>query len=165
MATDIHLKLGPNIKGEDNDAEYKGGYVNIDSYSWGITQQGGFNAGTGTGGGAGRSNVQDMHFSKTICLASPDIMLHCATGVHIDWATLYVRKAGGKPYLYFKFEMTRVIVSSYQTGSGGGGGTLISEQFSLNFEELNLTYWPQSPTGGQGTPIPKKYNMSTNLGG
>jgi type VI secretion system secreted protein Hcp len=162
MATDIHLKLGPNIKGEDNDSEYKNGYVNIDSYSWGITQQGGFNAGTGTGGGAGRSNVQDMHFSKTICLASPDIMIACAKGDHIDWSTLYVRKAGGKPYLYFLFEMTKVIVSSYQTGSGGGGGTLISEQFSLNFEELKLTYWPQAANGGQGTKVEKKYNMSTN---
>jgi type VI secretion system secreted protein Hcp len=162
MAVDIHLKLGPNIKGEDNDAVYKD-HINIDSYSWGITQQGGFNSASGQGGGAGRSNVQDMHYSKSICLASPDIMMHCATGVHIDWATLFVRKAGGKPYLYFQFEMTKVIVSSYQTGSGGGT-TIINEQFSLNFEELKLTYWPQSATGGQGTKVEKKYNMSTNVG-
>jgi len=163
MAVDIHLKMGPNIKGEDNDAEFTGGYVNIDSYSWGLTQQGGFNSGAGAGGGAGRSNVQDMHFSKSICLASPDIMMHCATGVHIDWSTLYVRKAGGKPYVYFQFEMKQVIVSSYQSGSGGGD-TLISEQFSLNFEELKLTYWPQSKTGGQGSKVEKTYNMSTNTG-
>lgn len=163
MATDIHLKLGPNIKGEDNDAVYKD-HVNIDSYSWGITQQGGFNSASGQGGGAGRSNVQDMHFSKNICLASPDIMMHCATGVHIDTATLFVRKAGGKPYLYFQFDMTKVIVSSYQTGSGGGGGTLISEQFSLNFEELKLIYWPQNAQGGQGSKVEKSYNMSTNVG-
>ena len=163
MATDIFLKLGPNIKGESNDATYKE-HVNIESYSWGITQQGGFNAGTGVGGGAGRSNVQDMHFSKFICLASPDIMLHCATGVHIDDSTLFVRKAGGKPYVYFQFEMTKVIVSSYQTGSGGGSGSLISEQFSLNFEELKLFYWPQTPAGGQGAKVVKTYNMSTNKG-
>lgn len=161
MATDIFLKLGPNIKGEATDDTYKE-HINIESYSWGVSQQATFSAGTGQGGGAGRSNVQPMHFTKYICKASPDLMIHCATGVHIADATLFVRKAGGKPWLYFQFYMKNVIVALYQTGSGGGSGALISEQFALDFEELTLTYWPQNAQGGQGSKVEKKYNIATN---
>jgi len=60
--------------------------------------------------------------------------------------------------------MKDVLVSSYQTGSGGGSGALINEQFSFNFRELTLTYWQQTAAGGQGAKVEKKYDLATNKG-
>jgi type VI secretion system secreted protein Hcp len=162
--TDIFLKVGGNINGESTDDQFKD-HLNIESYGWGVTQQGTFSAGSGAGGGAGRSMVQDMHFTKLICKASPELMIACATGKHIPDATLFVRKAtGDKAMVYFQFEMKDVLVSSYQTGSGGGQGALINEQFSFNFRELTLTYWQQTAAGGQGAKVQKKYDLATNKG-
>lgn len=168
MSTDIFLTITNNINGETIDDEMKKkNAIDILSYSWGVTQQGTFHSSGGAGGGAGRSDVQNLHMQKYICKASPELMQACATGRHLDGAVLYVRKAGDKPLTYFKLEMTKVMVSSYQTGSGGnsGGGALITESFSLNFEEVKFTYVAQDPkTGGASGTVSKVYNAATNKG-
>lgn len=168
MGTDIFLTISNNINGETIDTEMKPkNALDILSYSWGVVQQGTFHSSGGSGGGAGRSDVQNLHMQKYICKASPELMLACATGKHLDSATLFVRKAGEKPLIYFKLEMTKVMVSSYQTGSGGntGNGALITESFSLNFEEIKFTYVQQDgKTGGAAGTVSKVYNAATNKG-
>lgn len=162
--TDIFLKLGNDIKGESIDDVFKD-HINVDSFSWGISQQGTFSGAGGHGGTAGRSSVHNLQMTKHICKASPDIMLACATGKAIPEATLFVRKAGDtKPFVYFQLLMKNVLVSTYNTGSGGGQGALISEQFALNFQELEMSYWQQTAQNTQGPKVTKKYDSGTNKG-
>jgi type VI secretion system secreted protein Hcp len=160
--TDIFLHLGGGIKGESTDDMFRD-EIDISSYGWGVSQQGTFSASGGAGGGAGRSTVQDMHLTKLICKASPELFAASAAGLHIPDATLYVRKATGtKPMVYFKLIMKDVMVANYQTGSGGGQGALINESFSLNFRELELIYTQQTAAGGEGPKTTKKYDIAKN---
>ncbi len=90
MASDYLLKI-EGIKGESTDSKHKD-EIEIESFSWGATQPGTFS--TGGGGGAGKVSFQDLHFTSRVSVASPNLMVACASGQHIKVATLTVRKAG-----------------------------------------------------------------------
>ena len=61
MASDYLLELD-GIKGESLDEKHKD-KIEIDSFSWGVSNDG--NMGRGGGGGTGKANFQDLHFTRT----------------------------------------------------------------------------------------------------
>ncbi|HAF13941.1 MAG TPA: type VI secretion system tube protein Hcp, partial [Blastocatellia bacterium] len=78
--TDFFLKLD-GIKGESTDSKHKE-ELEIESFSWGATNSGSFSNAPGAGGGTGKVNFQDVHFTKKADKSSADIMFHCASGKH-----------------------------------------------------------------------------------
>ncbi|MEX2119693.1 MAG: type VI secretion system tube protein Hcp [Pirellulales bacterium] len=151
---DYFLKLD-GIEGESTDSKHKN-EIDVLSYSWGETQQGSFSA--GGGGGAGRVQMNDFHFTMKANKATPKLFLACATGQHIKEALLTVRKAGGdqQPYLCIKFK--DLLVSSYQTG-GSHGDVVPTDQISLNFSEIEFEYKPQKPDGSLDAPVKTGYDV------
>jgi type VI secretion system secreted protein Hcp len=139
---DYFLKLD-GIKGESADPKHKD-EIDIESFSWGVTQTGAH--ATGGGGGAGRASFQDFHFVMRLNLASPSLMKSCATGQHIKLGTLSCRKAGKDQQEFLTIKMTDVIVSSYQTG-GSEGSDVPFDQVSLNFAKIEIAYRQQKPDG------------------
>src|SRR5258705_11095969 len=97
-AVDYFLKID-GIKGESQDSKH-GGEIEIQSFSWGATQSGSF--AQGGGGGAGKVNMQDFHFTVFHGVASPKLMLACATGQHISSAGVTGPKRGKKHQSYMK---------------------------------------------------------------
>jgi type VI secretion system secreted protein Hcp len=145
MAVDIFLKLDP-IKGESLDEKCKD-QIDVLSWSFGESQSGTFHS--GSGGGAGKVNVQDLHFTHFVDKATPELFKVCAKGTHIPSALLTVRKAGDKPLDYLTIEMENVLVSSVSTG-GSHGDDRIVENVSLNFRKLKMIYRTQTDTGAGG---------------
>src|ERR1700744_3275801 len=136
---DYFLKID-GIEGESQDDKYKD-QIHLSSFSFGVT-----NAGTGgsnLGSGGGRSNIQDLHFTKTIDKSSPNLFIACATGKHFPKAQLIARRAGENPQVYLTYDLEEVFVSSIST-SGHEGGGLAQESASLNFSKVTLTYTPQN---------------------
>ena len=111
---DAFLKLD-GIKGESADSKHKG-EIDIESFSWGMTQTG--VSATGGGGGAGKVRLIDFCLVAKTSSASPLLMLNCANGAHIKEANFVVRKAGGEQLEYLKIKLTDVLISSYKPGSG-----------------------------------------------
>jgi type VI secretion system secreted protein Hcp len=138
MAFDAFLKM-EGIEGESSDKTHPR-EIEIESFSWGVTNTG--SAGTGGGGGAGKAVSQDFHFTTLLSKASPSLMLACATGRHSQLATLTCRKAGGSGQVEFlKIKLMDVLVSSYQTGGNTGGDDVVpTDQFSLNFAKIDVFY-------------------------
>ena len=146
MAMDQFLKIeGPEAKGEakDKDAKFKDS-MDVLAWSWGMSQSGTFHS--GGGGGAGKANVQDLSFTKFFDNASPTLQLACLKGTHFDKATLSVRKAGDKPYVYIEIIMEKVIVTSVSTG-GSGGEDRLTENVTLNFAKVSTNYFKQDDKG------------------
>lgn len=100
----------------------------------------------GSGGGAGKANVQDLSFTKYVDASSHALLLACSKGSHQDKANLVVRKAGGTPLEYIKIEMEDVIVTSVSTG-GSGGEDRLTENVTLNFSKVKYEYFPQKKDG------------------
>ena len=156
-ASDYFLKLD-GIDGESTDSGHRG-EIDVESWSWGETNNMGTHSGGG-GGGAGKVSMQDFHFTMKTSKASPKLMLATATGQHIKEATLTVRKAGEQQMEYIKIKLTDVMVTSYQIA--GATDDIPTDQISLNFSKIEFEYTPQNPDGTAGSPVKAGYDVKAN---
>jgi type VI secretion system secreted protein Hcp len=155
MATgDIFLKLD-GVKGESKDSTHSD-QIEVHSFSFGVSNAG--SGGAGQGSGTGKASFGDLHISKLVDNAGPNLFINCCTGKHHPTATLYVRKAGEKPQEYMTFSMDEVFISSYQM-SGSDGSGLPQESVSLNFSKLKYEYKIQNADGSLGAANPKTYSV------
>lgn len=157
MAVDMFLKID-GIKGESTDTKHKD-EIEIFSYSWGLTQSGGL--ASGGGGGAGKVQFQDFHFTKNVDKTSPSLFLKCATGTHIKEAMLSVRKAGEGQKDFLIIKLNDVLVSSYQSG-GSSGGDLPTDQVSINYAKIEYSVTTQDPTGAAGETVRAGWDLKAN---
>lgn len=157
MAVDMFLKIA-TIKGESKDGTHKE-EIDVLAWSWGASQSG--TTHLGTGGGAGKVNVQDLSMTKYVDKSSHLLLAACAKGTHIPDATLVVRKAGDKPLEYIKVTMTDVMVTSVSTG-GSGGEDRLTENVTLNFAKFKYEYTPQKATGGGDATVDFEFDIAAN---
>lgn len=158
MAMDMFIKIGA-LKGESKDSKHKE-EIDVLAWSWGLSNSG--SAQVGGGAGAGKVNVQDLSFTKWIDKCSPDLMLFCCNGKHVDKATLTVRKAGEQPLEYLIITLEDLIVTSVSTG-GSGGEDRLTENVTLNFARVKVDYKEQTPTGGVGATPGMGWNIAGNV--
>lgn len=156
--TDMILKI-EGIEGEsavqDHESE-----INVLAWSWGIAQSGSLHV--GGGGGAGMADVQDVSLTKYIDKASVDLMLACLNGTHLTEAILTVRKAGEEPVDYLVITMSPVLVTSVSTG-GSGGQDRLTENVTLNFAKVKVSYTPQKDDGSADAAIDFTWNIEQNI--
>jgi len=157
MAVDMFLKLD-GIKGESPDEKHKD-EIAIESFSFGVHQAG--TSAAGGGGGAGKVSFDDIHITKKADVASPLLMLACASGQHIASALLTVRKAGGQQEEYYIIKLSDLLVSSHQ--NTGHGQEEPIEQVSLNFSKIDFEYFPQKSDGTLGGKARAGWDLKKNV--
>ena len=150
MASDMFLKLeGTNgkMEGESQDSTHKD-EIQVLAWSWGMSQGG--TTHIGTGGGAGKVNVQDLSITKYIDKSSTNLIQCCMSGAHFKEGLLTIRKASGDlkagPLEYLKIKMEDCIITSVSTG-GSGGEDKLTENVTINFAKVGVTYVPQDDKG------------------
>lgn len=159
MSTDYFLKLDPKVEGESTDAKHKG-EIEIESFSFGVTNQG--TGGSGGGSGGGKSTQQDMHMTKKTDKASPVLAQACASGKHFPAAVLTIRKAGTEQQEYLVYTLNEVFVSSFQAG-GSGGNVIPLDQFSLNYVKMVMEYKEQKADGTLGGSVKLGWDWGKNV--
>ncbi len=157
MAVDMFIKIG-SLKGESVDKGHKE-EIDVLAWSWGMSQSGTMHM--GTGGGAGKVSVQDLSFTKYIDKASPALMENCCNGKPFPEAKLIVRKAGGDPLEYLTITLGSVLISSVSTG-GSGGEDRLTENVTLNFATVKLTYKGQKADGTPDAAVDMAWNIAEN---
>lgn len=158
MAVDTFLKLG-DLKGESQVKGFED-LIQVLAWSWGMSQTG--TTHHGTGGGAGKVNVQDLSFTHYVDSSSPALILACCKGTHYEEATLTARKAGGDPLPYLTVKLTDLIVTSVSDG-GSGGEDQQTQNVTLNFSAFEVSYQPQDNKGAKkGGAITVKYDIAKN---
>jgi type VI secretion system secreted protein Hcp len=160
MAADIFAKIG-DIKGESLDNRHRD-EIEVLSWSWGVSQSG--SIGHGGGGGAGKASFNDFTFTHHIDKASPVLMKTCATGAHIQEATITMRKAGRGQQEFLIIKMNDVIVTSVHSGGSGDGGST-GENVTLQFATVDLEYKPQRPDGSPDAGVHFHFNITTQQEG
>ena len=161
MAVSFLLDM-TGIPGESVDEAYPN-KIEIDGWSFGQSQSGVMQAGSGRT--AGKVSVQDFTFTKHADISSPKLMQACATGDHISQATLIARRTGQTgggltPYLNVVF--TDLIISSYQTSGSAGDSGLPAEHISFNFAKIEYQYTPQDQGKSLGT-LRAAYDLKKSL--
>ncbi len=155
---DYFLKI-EGIDGESADHKHAK-EIDVESFSWGEVQSGTHSG--GGGGGAGKVAMQDFHFVMKVNNASPKLMVACANGEHIKKAVLTCRKAGKDQQEFMVVTMSDLLVSSYQTGGSGHGDIVPTDQISLNFAKIEMSYKPQKPDGTLGAATLAGWDVKAN---
>src|SRR5262245_45242432 len=156
-AIDCFLKI-EGIEGESHDAKHKG-EIDVVAWSWGATQAGTMDF--GGGGGAGKVDLQDFHFTARVSKASPKLMLACANGEHIPKVVLTCRKAGKEQQEYLRYTFTHVLVGSYKLGSAGSD-LIPVEEVKLNFARVEHEYREQKADGSLGGAFRTGWDRKAN---
>ena len=146
-AVDYFLKID-GVDGESTDDKHKG-EIDVESFSWGVTQTG--TAAAGGGGGTGKVIMQDIHFTKFLDKATPKLWLKCATGEHIKQAVLVGVAAAGDPIevtgaalqradsQFLKLTFSDVLVSSFQENGVNAG---IVDQLAFQYASAKMETTP-----------------------
>lgn len=158
MAGSIFARIG-TIKGESQDAKHPD-EIEVLSWAWGVSQSG--TVAQGGGGGAGKASFQDFNFTHQVDKATPVLMQACATGEHIEDATITVRKVGNDQQEYLVVEMTDILVTSVSTSVGGDAAI---EAVSLAFAKVDLEYVPQNPDGSLDVGVHFTFDLNGNKEG
>jgi type VI secretion system secreted protein Hcp len=158
MAVDMFMKLG-DIKGESVGKNHKDS-IDVLAWSWGLSNSGSMHS--GTGGGSGKVNVQDLSFTKYLDKASPALILAGCNGKHYPQALLTVQKAGETAVEYLKITLKDVLVTSVSTG-GSGGEDRLTENVTLNFAEFKFEYTPQTDKGAKAAGIDVGWDIAQNV--
>lgn len=156
---DIYIEI-EGIKGESRDSKHKD-TIEPDSISLGCTQPAAAGPFSGRGGhSAAKVVFQDIHFTKGIDSATPELFARVCDGKHITKATIYFYRAQGDTrHQYYKIELEDVMVSSI---SHSASGPHVSESVSVAFAKITETYVPMSDLGKPGTAVPRSWNLAEN---
>jgi type VI secretion system secreted protein Hcp len=122
---DIFLKLDGVTGG--STANGHAGEIDVESYSWGVTNTATPGLGVGGGTGSGKAQFQSFSFVKRYDRSSPVLWSLVATGKHVSTATVTVLAAGSqgpRPFMTYKF--TDVILNGYQHSGAGTGAAHVS---------------------------------------
>jgi type VI secretion system secreted protein Hcp len=149
MPFDAFLKID-GIPGESTDDKHKD-WVEILSFSSGVTQPHGGSASTSGGATGQRADFADFSIVKMLDKSTPKIFEACATGTHIKLITVELCRAGGDKVKYMEWKLSNSIISSYRPGgSSHGGEALPTEEVSFNYGKIELTYTQQKRADGAG---------------
>ena len=134
------------MDGETLDKDHKG-WSDLLSFSQAIHQPG--SGGTGATRRRGDVILDDISCSKEMDKASPKIAEAVCKGkvfpkveIHLTASTTDAGRV-----TYYAYELTNVMVTSYNVGGSGQSEDVPAEDFSLNFEEIKTTYTEVDATG------------------
>lgn len=143
---DYYLKVD-GIAGDATHDQHRG-WIDIQSFSWGVTNSAG--GGAGGGGGAGKSVFQDFSWSQIVDSSIPPMFVALTQGKHIKEVTLDVVRPGEKSPPFFQMSFEDVLLSSL---SVAGSGEEPVASLSFSYSKVELIYTPQDPKGGAGKAV------------
>ena len=134
------------VDGESLDKDHKG-WSDLASFGQSLHQPGG--GGTGATRRRGDVILDDLTCAKELDKASPKIAESVCNGkvypkveIHLTASTTDKGRV-----TYYAYELTNVMVTSYQVGGSGQSEDVPTEDFSLNFEEIKVTYTENDSKG------------------
>jgi len=158
MAQDIFIKI-TGIDGESKDTAHTN-EIDVLNWAWKVSQESTMH--TGSGGGAGKAQVDDLEFEHYMDRSSPNLFKYCVTGKHIPEVKLTVRKAGGTPLEYLKMTFTDVIVTMIRPTGSTTDEVKVRERVGLSFSKVKTEYTVQNQQGGSGGAVTAGYDIQLN---
>jgi type VI secretion system secreted protein Hcp len=134
------------VEGQAQDKDHKG-WSDLASFGQGLHQPGG--SATGPTRHRGDVIVDDITCSKELDKASPKIAEAVCKGKVFDKVEIHLTASytdeGRKTY--YAYELKNVLVTSYNVSGAGQSEEVPMEDFSLNFEEVKVTYTENDSAG------------------
>lgn len=154
------------LPGESTDEEHEG-WIEVLSYSHGISQPAASSISSGSSRIAGRSEHQSFTVVKQLDKTSPKLALYCCSGTHIPEVILELCYATGDRLRFMEYTLSDVIVSSVSpSGSVESGEALPLEEVSFSYGRIEWKYTEMDPdTGKAKGNVEANWDLTTNTGG
>jgi type VI secretion system secreted protein Hcp len=153
----LHLE---GVQGESQDDKYTD-KIELQSFSWGSSNNSSFRAGTGSG--IGQGDTHDISCTKYTDRASLNLHKLCTTGKVCPSGKVTLLKQQGEDKIpYFEVDLTNVVITSWNI-SGSGDGNLPMESFTLHFVKHKSTYKPQSDPGDATGGVEFSWDIQKNV--
>jgi len=143
------------VAGEAQDKNHRD-WINLLSFSQGQSAPSAL--AVGGGGRAGRVVFDDLVLTKELDKSSPKLAEAVCTGENFPTVTIHVTGALFGPQIYYACELKNVSVTSYRIVSPGTG-TFPTEELSLNFTEIKVSYTPYDETGREQSNVDYGWNL------
>ena len=156
---DLFLKID-GIAGESTDKAHRG-ELDASAFSWGEHVQVVPTGGAGGGAGVGKVTIGDLQVVLPTSLASPLLMVSCASGRHHATAKLTVRR-DGKVEDLLVIKLQDVMITSYRAGVNESD-TIATDQISLAFQKIEMTVTSIGPKGGPGQSVRAGWDVDANV--
>jgi type VI secretion system secreted protein Hcp len=123
------------INGESTDAKHKN-WIEIQSFEFSMAVPG---SASGTSRRRGDVVVNDIFITKSVDKSTPKLMEALSSNKVIGEVIIEVVRPTGDKDTFYRYKLTNVLVTSYQSG-GEATGLTVGDVLSLNFEEIKVTY-------------------------
>ena len=143
------------IKGESKDDTHKE-KIQIQNFSFGVELSASPTVGTGLG--AGKAVLKEFEFEVNASTASPTLFQHCCEGHHCKSATLFVRKAGGKPQDFYVWKFTDLVFTKFEHTCSDD----IVEKIAFAYTQVACEYKPQKEDGSLGSGLKGGWDQKVN---
>lgn len=127
------------VDGECQDKDHKG-WSDLGSFSQVLHRPGG--ASTGATRRRGDVVMEDLSCAKELDKSSPKLAEAVCKGKVFPKVEIHLTASytdAGR-VTYYAYELKNVLVTNYSIGGAGQADSVPMEQFSLNFEEIKVTY-------------------------
>jgi len=154
----IYMRI-EGIEGESHSEQHRD-WIDIYSFSWGLTQH---TNTTGGGGGAGKASFSDLSVMMPSGKGSPKLFLTCASGKHLPAVQMEItRFHEDREEVLQKVNLTDCLITSF--ADAGDGGSAPVENMSLNFTKIEFI---QNYFAGDGSVRTERafWDVKKNQGG
>lgn len=160
MASNMFIKF-KDVDGESTDANHDK-WIEILSWNHSFSQPTS-PLRSSSGGGTEKANHSDLSFTKSIDVATDDLLKACWNGTQYETVDLECFRADGEnvPVKYLVINMEKVFISNYSIS--GGGGDVPMENLSVAYGKVTYTYIDQKKEDGKsGGNQPTYHDLTTN---
>lgn len=103
--------------------------------------------------------IQGLHSTARTSVASPRLLVACASGEHFRNAVLSGQGPAGD---FLKITLEDVLVTAYATAGSKAANPSPVDSFALAFSKIRVEYRPQKPDGSLGPPVKAGWDVKAN---
>jgi type VI secretion system secreted protein Hcp len=162
MTSADYFLLLDGIPGESPDRAHPN-EIEAFGFSWGETLTS--TIGHGGGMGVGKVAMTPLVVQAATSIATPHLMVTCASGRQLSQARLSVRRVGpdAGSHDYLVITLKEVLVSSLKVYAGESDQRP-TDEISLTFEDITIRVSQQRPDGSLGAAETAEWNLRTHSG-
>jgi type VI secretion system secreted protein Hcp len=149
-AVDYFLEVN-GVPGESTDAK-QAKSIDVEAFSWGASAT--------SEKKCGGVSLHDLSVTKRVDLASPALFQRLVQGTNIPSVELIARKAGEVQFIFLRYCLQDVTVTSVQQ-SGHGSGDNVNENVTFRYGSFSQQYTPQDAKGSGGPSVFAGWNATT----
>ena len=146
------------VDGVDGPSTSKTGFIDVLSFSWGVSQTAVYGAGaSGKEAKAGRADFTNLSIMKVLDKTTPLLADHCASGNILPKVyILYDKPVGDKQADYFRIYCKDALITSVQLS---GSNENPSESVSFAFQGVEIGYKAENDDGTLAGAVVKGYDL------